>query len=472
MSEKSIEIKRNFSDADWEATPEAVKAHILKLEESLLILLSRTKQLEDRVDQLESQKNKNSRNSSKPPSSDSPYERSQNVDEKQKSKGKAGAKKGHRGHRQRMLDPTEVIPVLPGECGCGSKEIETLQPFYTHQEIELPEIKMDVIHFILHQGRCVGCGRIIKAAIPEGHRSGYGPRLSAFIGEVGGIHGDSRRTVKDICKSVLNFHISLGAINKVIHRVSEAILPYYQAIGEVSRSSEVNHIDESPWYKNGALMWLWTMVNQRVAFFLLHAHRSKEAFLELIGDWKGILVSDAYGVYRKWVNLRQTCLSHLIRKARELSERSNAELQNFGQKARKELQLLCHWAKEPPTEEEWNAFYMRFVDLIFNHLQRKDDAGKLARQILREWDCLWIFLEVAGVEPTNNRGERSIRFGVLWRKRSQGTRSDKGDRWVERILSLRQTARIRGISSFSLLTQAMEAYFNGQNPDLSWIYSD
>jgi transposase len=331
---------------------------------------------------------------------------------------------------------------------------------------------MDITHFILHQGQCAGCGKIMKGTIPQEHRSGYGPRLSAFIGEVGGIHGDSRRTVQDVCKSVLNFHISLGAINKVIQRVSEAILPHYQAIGEVARSREINHIDETSWYKNGALMWLWTLVNQQVAFFLLHTRRSKEAFLELIGDWKGILVSDAYGVYQKWVNLRQTCLAHLIRKARGLSERSNAEIQSFGQKALKELQLLCHWAKAPPTEEQWNAFYMRFVDLIFDHLQRKDDAGKLARQILREWDSLWVFLEVAGVEPTNNRGERALRFGVLWRKRSQGTRSDKGDRWVERILSLRQTARIRELSTFTLLTQAMEAYFKGQYPDLSWIYSD
>jgi transposase len=469
---KTIEIKRDFSDADWEATPEGVKAYILKLEESLFILLSRTQQLEKRVDQLESQQNKNSRNSNKPPSSDSPYEHNQVSDEGQKPKGKAGGKKGHQGHRQKLLEPTRVIVVLPEECSCGQQGIENPQPFYTHQEIELPEIKMDVTHFILQQGRCAGCGKLLKASIPEEHRSGYGPRLSAFLAEVGGINGDSRRVLQDVCKSTLNFHISLGAINKVIQRVSEAILPHYEAIGEVARAQEINHIDETSWYRNGALMWLWTMVNQQVAFFLLHTRRSKEAFLELIGDWKGILVSDGYGVYQKWVHLRQTCLAHLIRKARGLSEGRDAEIKSFGQKALEELQLLCHWAKAPPTEEQWNSFYIRFVDLVFDHLQREDDAGKLARQILKEWDSLWIFLEVAGIEPTNNRGERALRFGVLWRKRSQGTRSEKGDRWVERILSLRQTARIRGISSFTLLTQAMQAYFKGYDPDLSWIYSD
>lgn len=78
---------------------------------------------------------------------------------------------------------------------------------------------------------------------------------------------------------------------------------------------------------------------------------------------------------------------------------------------------------------------------------------KLVRRLLRELDSLWLFLAVAGpvrcllshraaVDPTNNRAERVLRFGVLWRKRSQGTRVDKRDRWVERILSLRQTARL------------------------------
>jgi transposase len=82
---------------------------------------------------------------------------------------------------------------------------------------------------------------------------------------------------------------------------------------------------------------------------------------------------------------------------------------------------------------------------------------------------LWVFLEVAGVEPTNNLAERSLRFGVLWRKRSQGTRSDKGNRWVERILSLKQTARIKNVSQFDILVDAMNAFFKEQKPNLEWI---
>ena len=101
-----------------------------------------------------------------------------------------------------------------------------------------------------------------------------------------------------------------------------------------------------------------------------------------------------------------------------------------------------------------------------------DDAGQLARSIAREMESLWVFLEENGVEPTNNRAERALRFAVLWRKRSNGTQSDKGNRWVERILSLKQTCRMRKIPVFPILVDAIDAYFKEQKPDLSWIIAN
>jgi transposase len=126
-------------------------------------------------------------------------------------------------------------------------------------------------------------------------------------------------------------------------------------------------------------------------------------------------------------------------------------------------------AHAPPTVGEWRAFYARLTHLIPQHHDRDDEAGKFARRLLSEMDSLWVFLEVEGVEPTNNRAERALRFGVFWRKRSQGTASDKGNRWVERILSLKQTCRLRTMPTFPLLVEAVESYFKSQTPNLAWI---
>ena len=98
-----------------------------------------------------------------------------------------------------------------------------------------------------------------------------------------------------------------------------------------------------------------------------------------------------------------------------------------------------------------------------------NDAGKLARSLAAEMDSLWVFLDENGVDPTNNRAERALRFGVLWRKRSLGSQSDKGLRWVERILSVKETCRIKCRPPFPLLVEMLSAYFKEQMPNLAWI---
>jgi transposase len=404
MTVTNKRITRDFTKRDWSNTPDAVKKAYENLEKLVIELLEKQEQLEKRLYKIESQLNKNSSNSSKPPSSDSPYKKPASSSKNEQNKrDKVGAKVGHKGHRQNLMEPINIIPIHPDECHCGCRKIINQKPFYTHQKIELPEIRMDVIHFILHKGECVDCGKIVKATIPKEHQTGYGPRLSAFIGEIAGMHGNSRSSVQILCQSFLNFSISLGAIQKVIDRVSTAIEPHYQAIAQTARHAFINGIDETVWKMSGQLMYLWAMVNSDVAFFMMHKRRSKEAFLELIADWKGILISDGYRLYVNWINLRQTCLAHLIRDARALAEHPKKEISQFGQKAMNMLQQLCSMAKNIPDENEWNDFYSGFIDLIFKNIDRfsKDEAGVFARRLLREIDCLWTFLEVAGVEQSN-----------------------------------------------------------------------
>jgi transposase len=305
------------------------------------------------------------------------------------SSGKRGGRQGHRGSGPILLEPTDVQVVHPAACECGHSGLVTSVPYHTHQVIELPPIEMQITHFELHQGYCLSCGQLLKAKVPNGFETGYGPRLSALIGELSGMHGTSRRLIQDFCHSGLPIPISLGAVQKVINRVSEALLPHYEMIAELARQAPVGYIDETPWYCQNALNWLWTMATDTVTLYLVHPHRSKEAFFDLIEDWQGLLVSDGYGVYQDWVNRRQTCLAHLIRTARGLSEKREPELAACGARALSELQRLCHMAKAPPSGGEWNAWYARFCGLIGRYHERKDDAGRLARRLQREMASLW-----------------------------------------------------------------------------------
>ncbi len=311
-----------FTPQDWEQTPLAVQAYVRTLRDEAV-------QLHDRVETLEARLRQNSTTSSQPPSSDSPYKKPRRHTTST-TPHKAGGKLGHQGHRQVLLPPTTVRELTPERCACGNTTLALTTPYHTHQVIELPPITMDVTHWVLHQGWCVECGRWTKAQVPAEHATGYGPRFSALMGEVAGTYGNGRRMVQSFCASVLQVPISLGAIQKVLERVTQAIEPHYAAIATQVRHAGVNYIDETSWFLSNTLQWLWVMVSDTAAFYLIHPHRSKEAFAALIDAWAGILVSDGYGVYQHWVQARQTCVAHLIRTARSLAERQNADLAACG----------------------------------------------------------------------------------------------------------------------------------------------
>jgi len=428
-------------------------------------LMAQNEELGKRIEELESKLNRKSTNSNKPPSSDSPFEKKPRAPREKKEK----QKRSPEGYKRKRLEPTDTQNVMPGACKCGSTNHEGVEPYYTHQVVELPEIKLMVEDIVLHKAQCAECGKTVKAEIPPEKRTGYGPRLSAMTVELVGVHGDSRRGVQDFLFSVFHLSVSLGAIQKIVNRAKEAITPHYEAIRDEARQAPVNHIDETSWKTNGCLRWLWTMTSVFVAFFMIHKNRSRAAFEELVGTWQGILISDGYALYRKWVNKRQTCLAHLIRCAIGVSESCDPDIAAVGTRIKEELQLLCHMAKAPPSIKEWNSFYARLMLLFQLNSDYDDKSGKLVRRLMREIDNLWTFLEVHGVEPTNNVAERSLRFPVTYRKRSFGTRQECGERFIERIMSLRQTCRIRKERTFPILVDAFRAWLNRSTPDVSFI---
>ena len=236
---------------------------VAKLEAENAEIKDRNAALEKRIVELERRVNLKSRNSSKPPSSDSPYEN------KRRFQGEAKERKKRQGYGRKRLEPTETHRIMPVRCtSCGSVEHGEARAYYTHQVVELPEIELIVEDYVLYEAECVKCGRKVKGEIPREKRTGYGSRLCAMIVELLGVHGDSRRGVKDFLASVLGLEVSLGAIQKIINRATEAIRPHYEAIREAARQAPVNHIDETSWKTKGELKWLWTMTSDLASFFI------------------------------------------------------------------------------------------------------------------------------------------------------------------------------------------------------------
>lgn len=209
----------------------------------------------------------------------------------------------------------------------------------------------------------------------------------------------------------------------------------------------------------------------RSPVYHLAASRSQQVAKQLLGDdFAGVLVTDRYGAYA-WVSpeQRQACYSHLLRDFQALIERGG-RIARLGRQLKQTAGeiLAAHRAHQAEGrlvawhDGEMRDLHDRLMDLLEQGARMRDDkTSRFCAALLDLWPALWNFTETPGVQPTNNHAERSLRFAVLLRKRSGGTRSDHGDRFIERLLSVRQTCRLQHRSLHDYLLAAINAALHG-----------
>jgi transposase len=223
------------------------------------------------------------------------------------------------------------------------------------------------------------------------------------------------------------------------------------------RISPVIHADETHWREDGNNVWLWYAGNESLAVFRIDAHRSSEAAIELLGKKiDGLLVTDAYASYNaiECGRGRQSCLAHLLRKSKEISEElasnSDADSQSvcFCQKLTNLFKDACQ-ANIPPTIKERKALTNKLLARLNRICKNPLDYPKaetLRKRLLpkaREYEQVFAFI-LHGGPPTNNHAERSLRPLVIFRKICLGTRSQIGSENISIFASLTQTAALHG----------------------------
>ena len=461
-----------------------VRNHIAALTTALEQAISLILTLQADLDALRDQINSNSSNSNRPPSSDPPFSKPSSKKSSKKKDGDTAPEKDdgtspqrkahHPGATQAILPPTNEIETSLTTCPvCGGHEFKNKKE-YIHQHVELRDNPLDVTHVHVQTGRCVHCGQAVSAPVPPQWQGAYGQRLEALITYLDSRTGVTRRQLQEFCQDILEISISQGGLQNILDRASRAILPYYNAIAESVRKSWFNHFDETSWRTHGPtlgknLHWLWVMTNPILAFFKVHTHRSEEAFRNMINDWDGLLISDDYGVYRKWGNERQTCLAHITREARKIAESQNPEEAACGKSVQATLRTLTNMDENPPTEGQKRSLKGKITIIFKKFSELGGRAGNLAKRLKSEFACLMAFLSHPLIEKTNNHAERQIRAAVCTRKISIGSAAEKGERFIERTLSLRKTCELNRLSYYSMLHEAINSYRKGVKPNLLWI---
>ena len=425
---------------------------------------------------LTEQLKRNSKNSHLPPSSDGPGAAGTKGKPRGKSGRKRGGQKGHRGNHRTLLPPEQVdtfVDLFPAVClGCGYALPQKLDAAACrYQQLDLVDHRPHLTEWRRHEVQCERCGASTRAEydgeqIPQ---YAFGPHLTAVVVLLVGAYHLSRRKTRKLLKELFGVSISTGAISAMEKRSSAALTEAHEeALREVQRAG-VKHSDATSWLRSGKLTSLWVLATTAATVYQIFDNGRRDTIRPLFGPLFGILVSDRASVFGFWaMKLRQVCHAHLLRKFVSFSERDGPD----GTIGRELLECTAlmfeywHGFKDGHLTRAELQFWMRPLQRQIEQLLERGKksgsegvAGSCA-DILEHRDALWTFLTHDGVEPTNNHAELELRDFVLWRRRSFGTQSERGDRFAERVMTVVRTARKQGLDVLDFLVRSIAAHID------------
>jgi transposase len=448
-------------------------------------LQAQLEQLQAAVTRLEEQlaaARKDSSTSSKPPSSDI-VKPSPSLPVGQDSR-KRGGQPGHPRH-ERAPFPAEQIDLflvhpLPGCPCCGGPLRRNGQEALVVQQVDLEPAKLTFEQHTCPEYWCVHCSRAYKAALPKRILKGglVGPRLTTLIAYLKGFCHASYSTTRKFLRDVVQVTISRGQLSKIIARVSTALDGPYQELLEALPAEAVLNVDETGHKDNGKRMWTWCFRASLYTLFKIDPHRSADVLIKVLGkEFEGVLGCDCFSAYRRYMRefdvTLQFCLAHLIRDVKFLMGLPGKKDQAYGTALRDALRTLfrvIHQREQWPKLEfstRLEAARGGVLRVGQQDVPSSRHAQAMAKRLQKYGEQYFTFVTTPGVQPTNNLAEQAIRFVVIDRHITQGTRSEGGQRWCERIWSVIATCTQQGRSVFDYLHAAVKAYYgDGAAPSL------
>jgi len=422
---------------------------------------------------------KNSSTSSKPPSSD--LVKPPKPPRKDRKKRRRGAQPGHEQHLRSPFPPEAVNEFLPYTLDCcpdcgGTLVLSRREPEVLHQ-VEISAAPTIVTE---HQGLaywCPQCRKFHYAPIPDAVKKAglFGPRLTALVAFMKGVCHASFSTIRKFLRDVVRVNISRGYLAKLIAKVSESLAPAYAELFERLPGEAVLNIDETGHKEYREKFWTWCFRAQLYTLFRIDKSRGSKVLVEVLGtEFNGVLGCDYFSAYRKYMRecdvLVQFCMAHLIRDVKFLLTLPGRDNQTYGQRVRDALRGLfavihrCERMTPAGFQKALEAAREQVLAAGTTRVPDTKHARNLAKRFRENGEAYFRFITTPGIDPTNNLAEQAIRFVVIDRRITQGTRSEKGRRWCERIWTVIATCAQHGRSVFQFLLDSVQAFLSGASP--------
>ncbi len=433
-------------------------------------LLERIAVLEAEIARLK----KNSSTSSKPPSSDlvKPPK-----PPRKDGKRKRGGQPGHEQHLRSEFPPEAIDEVvaytLDGCPDCGGK----LRLFDNLAKV-VQQVEVIAKPTIVTEHRalaywCSHCEKLHGTALPKAvEKAGlFGPRLTALVAFMKGVCHASISTIRKFLRDVIGVNVSRGYLAKLIAKVSKSLARAYSELLDHLPSEAIVNIDETGHRENRERYWTWCFRAQLYTLFRIDKSRGSQVLIDMLGtEFNGVLGCDYFSAYRKYMHdfgvLVQFCMAHLIRDVKFLLTLPSQEDQAYGKRLRDALRALfavIHRRAEMTAAGFRTALEAARKQVLSAGTTRVPDtkhARNMAQRFRKHGAAYFQFISTPGIEPTNNLAEQAIRFVVIDRRITQGTRSEKGRRWCERIWTVAATCAQQGRTVFQFLLDSVHAHFS------------
>src|SRR5215211_4788764 len=419
---------------------------------------------------------KDSSTSSKPPSSDIVKPKPPPLPDG--APRTIGGQPGHPKHERQPFPPEQVthfkehtLEACPccggplrrnGDCAKVVQQVDIEQPPLVIEQHTSPEYC------------CERCKKAYKAPMPLHIDKGglVGPGLTALIAFLQGPCHASFSTIRTFVRDVVRVTISRGELSKVINKASDALASPYEELLLLLPEEPIVNGDETGHKCNGKPWWTWCFRAELYTLYHIDPHRSADVLMDILGkEFKGILGCDYFSAYRRYLRecgvILQFCLAHLIRDVKFLTTLPDERDRRYGEDLRAALKGLfdVFHQREELDQGVWQALLQAARDRVL----RVGLAGpatqhgqNMAKRFRDHGAAYFTFVTTPGVEPTNNLAEQAIRFVVIDRHITQGTRSESGRRFSERIWTVIATCVQQGKSVYSFLCEAVAKWLAGE----------
>jgi transposase len=422
--------------------------------------------------------NKDSSTSSKPPSSDlvKPSKPNPAPNAPKRSRG---AQPGHPPHFRAPFPPEQLTATIPHQLtccpDCGQPLQPTAEPPRIVQQIDLNPLTFTIEEHQSYLSWCPHCQKLLAAPLPPRVAEGglLGPQLTALVAYLKGACHASFSTIRKFFRDVLHLPLSRGYLAKVIGKVSDALEMSYDELMALLPEEKVLNVDETGHKLNGVQWWTWCFRAELYVLYHIDAQRSGDVLMDILGkEFHGVLGCDCLGAYRRYMRecnvVVQFCLAHLIRDVKFLTTLPRAAEKAYGERLRtllRELFQIIHAREEYSEREYRRQLQEKRQQIVAAGTEAVPDSRHcqaMAKRLRKHGAAYFTFITTPGLEPTTNLAEQAIRFVVIDRHITQGTRSEGGNHWSERIWTVIATCAAQGLSVYEFLFASIQTFWAEQ----------